>query len=795
MKSVQHPNARVTPASSLRHPSVFGFSLSLLFLLPLAGVMRAQSPGSTGSAFVAGNRDLVSLDFSKVPVGPAPASIQPIAGTLDVVEKDGVHMLRGSSPATFLVLIPEKIPEHFTLEFDLVPRRTGDTGGTELSFEGTRQPTRSDSSAQVMWNHHDATVIGGGTNYAQTNKSFPDDLREEIIGNRTEVRAAFDGDNLRLFTNGQQIYDLKGVKFVRGRVLRIELGGTDSGDNAVYLARFRIAASGGTLATAQNKSGLTSTSSQPITPQPADSGTPSNLMTDSSTDTHTASTVSTSPLAITGIKVTVNSAGVATVTWDPLTISATYQVLRWVVGDPTCCNNMSPPGAQLQSASWQDGVLAAGFTYGYRVIATTAGGLIAGETRFTYSSAATPPPGVATTSTTPTLSDRTIATAPVTTTSSTYMTSGRLAAISPPPGGTSGDTSVSTIGSLPTSTEPVASVTAVPAVQTGTLTPTITTSDTVATVEALPAVQTGTITPMTVATTDPSLAQPTSSDNSGGGAPATTTGRYRVEIAGFSVARATNDDPLAADGKGDEIYAAAVVVNWNRKLKQLTTFTTAQTLDHGDVGTTHLFGDRIQAGSASMSGGILASDSVPGSFDPKGAALPAPTSDRFPLLVWEGTLTAATETLVVSPSLWEHDLVRAQFSSYKDNWSKASAAALMISPVVANQLIGTTLTSAVAPISTMVILAPPAPTFTGSPTDGYKIAELTFAPETDRPVGLGSGGPAVVTYQDRFIVVTQERVAALGVGEGITLPMPYGEPVGTLTGAIYTLYVRVQRVQ
>ncbi|HUG13052.1 MAG TPA: hypothetical protein VMM36_18690, partial [Opitutaceae bacterium] len=604
MKTEHIPNGRSTPVFPRRHSRALFLTIAILIIIHPEQKLLAQGQSGQGSG------ELISLDFSSAPLGAPPKELRVLSGELEVVEKDGTHMLRSSSDSSFLVTVPVRIPDRFTLEFDLVPKFSGETSSTELSFEGTREPNRGDGSAQVMWTHYHAVVVGGGQDYS-SRRVFSDDMREEIIGNLTQVRAEFDGDSIKLFTNGEQVLDTKEAKFVRGRVLRIELGGRDDGDNAVYLARVRMTAGGGG-GTAQQQGGTGATSIE---------------MTDPAQDTHTASSVEAQ--SITGITVNVDAAGVATVTWNPLTVAATYQVLRWNAGDPTCCNNMSPPGMPLQTAAWQDGVLPVAGTYAYRVIAKTAAGMIAGETQISYRGTATPPSGVVA-STVPTVDVPTLATEPVTTTSSTYMTPGRLAAIAPPPGETTEDSGVITFGAPepssdlsvlePTTTQSVTTVDYVPAVQTGTITPMTTTATTepVATVDYVPAMQTGTVTPMTTtATTDPTLSA--STGTSGGGGAATASGRYRVTIAGFAVSVLTKDDILNLDGMGDEVFAAAAVVNWNRQTNELENFSFVQTRDHGDIGQSGAFGDRIKAGSASMTGGLAVGNSVPGSFDPKGA--------------------------------------------------------------------------------------------------------------------------------------------------------------------------------
>jgi hypothetical protein len=270
--------------------------------------------------------------------------------------------------------------------------------------------------------------------------------------------------------------------------------------------------------------------------------------------------------------------------------------------------------------------------------------------------------------------------------------------------------------------------------------------------------------------------------------------RYRVLLTGFAVAKQTNDDPLQLDGKGDEAFAAAAVVNWDRRVNQMTSYAFVQTRDYGDVAVAMLFPDRIQAGSVSAKGGLAAGDRVPGSYDVTGANLPAPATDQFPLLVWEGELTAGGEALVIAPSIWERDTVRTHFNNYRTNWSVVSGATLMGSAAVTGQYGNPSLTSAVVPLSSLTTAAPPAPTFMGPVTNGYKIAALAFGPSSDRPIGM-SAVPGVLIYQERVTLITREKVNSLNPGDGVTIAIPYAEPLDILLNGIYMLYLRVQRVQ
>jgi hypothetical protein len=128
-------------------------------------------------------------------------------------------------------------------------------------------------------------------------------------------------------------------------------------------------------------------------------------------------------------------------------------------------------------------------------------------------------------------------------------------------------------------------------------------------------------------------------------------GRYRITVNGFRCNRATNDDPiLHRDGKGDEVFVAVFVG---------TDLTEARRIDrkivrsrvYGDINN---FPDRIQAGTSSPTGGIGPGNPVP--LTAGVTMLPvSPTTDRLPLLVWEGELWDGDFGMAVVPTVWEWD--------------------------------------------------------------------------------------------------------------------------------------------
>jgi hypothetical protein len=126
-------------------------------------------------------------------------------------------------------------------------------------------------------------------------------------------------------------------------------------------------------------------------------------------------------------------------------------------------------------------------------------------------------------------------------------------------------------------------------------------------------------------------------------------GRYRITLTGFRVVRPTFDDRV--NGNGDEVYASAAVTLMDRRDSSvLQQRSVIRSVTYGDVSRDP---QRVRAGSFSASGGLWAGNVVPDG-DPR-ASSSSPSSTRFPLALWEGTLRDGIDAVVINPVLWEED--------------------------------------------------------------------------------------------------------------------------------------------
>lgn len=136
-------------------------------------------------------------------------------------------------------------------------------------------------------------------------------------------------------------------------------------------------------------------------------------------------------------------------------------------------------------------------------------------------------------------------------------------------------------------------------------------------------------------------------------------GRYRVWVLGFRVIRETLDNPLELDGKRDEVYLRAAVVERGPDGQNVGVVTELQTRVHGDINAPAWRSPtspqrRIQAGSASADGGLMTGDAFPVTA-PWQLRPVAPAPESFPLLLWEGDLMQGLNSVQAAFQLWETD--------------------------------------------------------------------------------------------------------------------------------------------
>jgi hypothetical protein len=330
----------------------------LVMALALAGAVRlpGQSP-------------LFVLDVRGTALDEFPSGVKALNGTMTVVDKNGQHMLRASSPSEFLITLPQNLPVAFTVVLDVIPKSC--CAPEDIMLEGTPTMNRGVASVQLTWQPEHIMAVGGGGEMYQSD--MPADLAASTPGNLTQLVIEINGPTIKLYTNGRRMYTLD-KQFARGRVLRVWLWG-ETASNPMYLAGLSVlsgAVASGVIA--QNSGQLGSSTPPPSVPG-SGAGTGGTGATARSSQGLTGSPT---PTFVANVTVTQGATG-PVVNWQTVAAPATYTVKRWLWNDLTCCNNNS---ASLTGPPWQDVPLPLAGTYVYQVTVTTNGGTATGQAQF-----------------------------------------------------------------------------------------------------------------------------------------------------------------------------------------------------------------------------------------------------------------------------------------------------------------------------------------------------------------------------------------------------------------------------
>lgn len=202
----------------------------------VAGSLVLPSDTVAQGGFVPGTRELFSVNFAAEEQGEFPRSLRLLEGNVTMVMKDGLPMLKASDRTTFLINLPERLPNDFTLEFDLIPKACCQP--EDIAFEGTPTINQGSQSMNFMWHRERLRAVGGGPTI---DVAMPPDVATNLPAQLSEIRVSVQGTRFQVFTNGTLVGEWPNRVFVRGRVLRIFLGGQNENERAVYLGRLRIA--------------------------------------------------------------------------------------------------------------------------------------------------------------------------------------------------------------------------------------------------------------------------------------------------------------------------------------------------------------------------------------------------------------------------------------------------------------------------------------------------------------------------------------------------------------------------
>jgi outer membrane protein OmpA-like peptidoglycan-associated protein len=228
----------------------------------------ASTPGTSASAaepadrkvwanydFVPGQRTLFYSDFTDDQVGNFPQRLEFKSGQMEVVEfEGGKRAIKASNQSEFLVPLPEVLPEKFTIELDVINRKSRSSAEATLNLAGGSDGLAgSNKGFKLGWGYWGLETRDGGLE----NQSLPAKQAdvERYIGNPVSIRLLGDGQYLKIYADEKRIANFPKVEMTRDKALTVRLNAHDDEDGAVYLARIRVAESQKSIYDALTKAG------------------------------------------------------------------------------------------------------------------------------------------------------------------------------------------------------------------------------------------------------------------------------------------------------------------------------------------------------------------------------------------------------------------------------------------------------------------------------------------------------------------------------------------------------------
>jgi OOP family OmpA-OmpF porin len=206
--------------------------------------------------FVPGDRVLFYDDYTTDNVGDFPRRIEFEEGNAEIADWEGGKWLRVSKSAKFGVVLPETLPDRFTVEFDYVTNHKASNGWPimlNLSGAETNWESQGSYNPQVRFDTDE-----GGAYVGKIEASGPagGDFQNKV--NRARIMA--DGKYTKVYINGVRVGNAPNADLGRSNKVQFWVPGYDpAGAQATLIGPIRIAAGGKKLYDALSEKGRVAT--------------------------------------------------------------------------------------------------------------------------------------------------------------------------------------------------------------------------------------------------------------------------------------------------------------------------------------------------------------------------------------------------------------------------------------------------------------------------------------------------------------------------------------------------------
>ncbi len=186
--------------------------------------------------FKPGERTLFETDFSNAVVGNFPRDLTFHGGSMSVVSYSGGRALRVNTEGGFIIPLPEKLPERFTIQFDWY----NETDGNDMRIEVVNQKVEPAGANYIEL----SGAYGMGVKAYDGHKISALHESLDIINKQmTPVSVMVDGSYAKVYVNKQRMANMPNANLGRSNSLLFNFTDVKGGKH-IYIANIRIAAGG-----------------------------------------------------------------------------------------------------------------------------------------------------------------------------------------------------------------------------------------------------------------------------------------------------------------------------------------------------------------------------------------------------------------------------------------------------------------------------------------------------------------------------------------------------------------------
>ena len=217
---------------------------------PAEGAKQPEGPGEgawVNFDFQPGERPLYVDDFSKDQVGNFPKRLEFVEGNMEVAEWNGARYLRTTTRSSqFAIVLPEVLPERFTMEFDATSHRANIFNTVKFSANPT---------SFAAYRYFNGKRQGGIDGTGPTSLGFTrTELAPDVL---LRVRVMVDGKYAKVYIGDTRVANVPNANLGRSNRIDFEFSGTE--DEPIFVGNFSVMAGGRQLYDALAETGRVAT--------------------------------------------------------------------------------------------------------------------------------------------------------------------------------------------------------------------------------------------------------------------------------------------------------------------------------------------------------------------------------------------------------------------------------------------------------------------------------------------------------------------------------------------------------